>query len=86
MKFHRALLPIASLVLLARDVDADPPHGGPPRPDGPIVGSGVAAKDRTAIGWYGTWKGALAEAQRSGRPILLLSAAPQCAGGISGLW
>ncbi|MEC9092823.1 MAG: hypothetical protein VX438_08980, partial [Planctomycetota bacterium] len=30
------------------------------------------------IAWFGTWKGGLAEAQRTGKPILLLSAAPQC--------
>jgi hypothetical protein len=57
----------------------------PPPPTGPVVGSGVAAVDRTAIPWYGTWKGALAEAERSGRPILLLAAAPQCHD-ISGVW
>jgi hypothetical protein len=61
---------------------AEPP---PPAPTGPVVGSGVAAAERTAIAWYGTWKGARAEAERSGRPILLLSAAPQCHG-ISGVW
>lgn len=61
---------------------AEPP---PPAPTGPVVGSGVAAAERTAIAWYGTWKGALAEAERSGRPILLLAAAPQCHG-ISGVW
>src|SRR5439155_5704220 len=89
MRLRRALPALLTTALLGRLAAADPPgppHGGPPRPDGPIVGSGVAAKDRTAIAWFGTWKGALAEAQRSGRPILLLAAAPQCAGGISGLW
>ena len=44
-----------------------------------------AAAERTAVPWYGTWKGALAEAERSGRPILLLAATPQCHG-ISGVW
>ena len=29
------------------------------------------------IAWFGTWKGGLAEAQRTGKPILLISAAPQ---------
>lgn len=37
------------------------------------------------IAWYPTWEQAAAEAGRTGRPILLLSAAPQCHG-ISGLW
>ena len=37
------------------------------------------------IEWFGTWKGALAEAKRTGRPILLISAAPHCKN-ISGIW
>jgi hypothetical protein len=38
-----------------------------------------------AITWFGTWKQGLAEAKRTGRPILLISAAPHCRN-ISGLW
>ncbi|KAA3605547.1 MAG: hypothetical protein DWQ01_19720 [Planctomycetota bacterium] len=37
------------------------------------------------IQWFGTWSQALAEAKRTGRPILLTSAAPQCRG-VSGMW
>jgi hypothetical protein len=37
------------------------------------------------IAWFGTWEEGLAEAQRTGRPILIVSAAPQCHN-ISGLW
>ena len=37
------------------------------------------------IQWFGTWRQAKAEAERTGRPILLSSAAPQCAG-IPGMW
>ncbi len=37
------------------------------------------------IAWYATVKSGLAEAKRSGRPILLTSAAPQCEG-VSGMW
>ncbi len=37
------------------------------------------------IAWYGTLQSGLAEAKRSNRPILLLSAAPQCLG-VSGIW
>ena len=42
---------------------------------------GPAAK----IQWFGTWKAAAAEAKRTGRPILLTSAAPQCKG-TPGIW
>ena len=38
-----------------------------------------------SIAWYGTLKDGLAEAKRSGRPILFVSAAPQCLG-VSGIW
>ena len=37
------------------------------------------------VGWWGTWDGALTEAKRTGKPILLLSAAPQCHG-VPGIW
>ncbi len=37
------------------------------------------------IAWHGTWKGGLAEAQRTGKPILLVSAVPQCHS-VPGVW
>lgn len=37
------------------------------------------------IAWFGTWEGALAEAKRTGRPILFQSAAPQCQN-VPGVW
>ena len=37
------------------------------------------------IAWYGTLQSGLDEAKRSGRPILLVSGAPQCLG-VSGIW
>ncbi|MDE0960151.1 MAG: hypothetical protein OSB09_05160 [Planctomycetota bacterium] len=37
------------------------------------------------VAWWATWEGATEEARRSGKPILLLSAAPQCHG-IPGIW
>jgi hypothetical protein len=86
MRVRPHLVSLLALGALVPAAAAEPPGGPPPPPSGPVVGSGVAAKDRTAIAWYGTWDGALAEARRSGRPLLLLAAAPQCAGGISGLW
>ena len=51
--------------------------------------SAAAATDReqypAGVAWFGTWEGALAEATRTGKPILLLSAAPQCRG-VPGIW
>lgn len=37
------------------------------------------------IAWYGTLALGLAEAQRTGKPILLFAAAPACHG-VSGVW
>lgn len=53
----------------------------PPRPGKTVDWSKVAKR----IAWFGTWKGALAAAQRTGRPVLLISAAPHCHQ-ISGVW
>jgi hypothetical protein len=43
------------------------------------------ASDAPRIAWYATLEGGLAEAERSNRPILFTSAAPQCLG-VSGIW
>lgn len=37
------------------------------------------------IAWHGTWDGALAAAKATGRPILLVFAAPHC-GLVPGIW
>lgn len=58
----------------------DPP--GPGRPPGPGL---VSPAKGERIAWFGTWEGGLAEAQRTGRPILLVSAAPHCHN-VSGIW
>ncbi len=40
---------------------------------------------RRSIAWYGTWESGLAAAKESGRPILLVSAAPHCHQ-VPGVW
>ena len=65
-----------------------PPEGGegaPPAKDkkGPLALERAAVKG--GIQWFATWESGLREARRSGRPILLVSAAPHCAG-VSGVW
>lgn len=45
----------------------------------------TAAATTPKIAWYGTLAEGLAEAKRSNRPILLVSAAPQCQN-VSGMW
>jgi len=51
-----------------------------------VAGQAAAAPaPQGGIAWYATWKDGTDEAKRSGRPILLIAAAPQCHG-VSGLW
>ena len=45
----------------------------------------ITSEFPAGVAWWGTWQGALTEAKRSGKPILLLSAAPQCHG-VPGIW
>ncbi|MBM3992791.1 MAG: hypothetical protein FJ303_01335 [Planctomycetes bacterium] len=59
------------------------PNDGPPKAKGPPVGQAIPPAN--GIQWFATWKAGLAEAQRTGKPILLVSAAPHCAG-VSGIW
>ncbi len=54
--------------------------GGPPK-----APATLEVPTTEGIAWFGTWEGGLAEAKRTGRPILLMSAAPQC-NGVPGMW
>jgi len=67
------------------DPDANRPNP-PDKRDKPNTGEKLA-KSATAGGiqWFATWASGLQEATRTGRPILLVSAAPHCAG-VPGIW
>ncbi|MFT4649375.1 MAG: hypothetical protein ACI9X4_002614 [Glaciecola sp.] len=52
---------------------------------GPRTSNTLEVPSAPSIAWYGTWKDGLAEAKRTNRPILLMSAAPQCHG-VPGMW
>jgi len=60
----------------------DEPPPPPPPPDGDQVKADAPAE---AIQWFATLEAGRAEAARTGKPILFLSAAPHC-GGVSGIW
>jgi hypothetical protein len=71
-----------------RDDDRPPPPddlGGPPAAIGITAGSRSNVTDAQGIQWYPTWDSGLRAARESGKPILLVSAAPHCAG-IPGIW
>lgn len=53
------------------------------RPTGPLEVHQPPTEQ--GIAWFGTWDAALAEAKRTQRPILFMSAAPQCQG-VPGVW
>jgi hypothetical protein len=63
------------------------PGGSPRDGDKPGAGDKPQKQEPTsaAIQWFATWESGLREAQRTGKPILLVSAAPHCAG-VSGIW
>lgn len=67
-------------LLLAADAEQ-----GPPAAERGGQDDVVAAPTTGGIAWFGRWDDAKAEAERTGRPILLMSAAPQCSGA-PGMW
>lgn len=50
-----------------------------------LIPAVAVAELPSGINWYGVLEEGLDEAARTERPILLLSAAPQCAG-VPGMW
>jgi hypothetical protein len=56
-------------------------------PTGSSYGGSVpnSRKVVTGIAWYGVLADGLAEAKRTGKPILLITAAAQC-NGVPGMW
>lgn len=71
------MVPVTATVTAAA---ASPPVQGP---KGPLESH--VPPTEPGIAWFGTWAGALEASKRSGRPILFMSAAPQCQG-VPGVW
>ena len=75
-----AILLIAVGMARTPTAQASPPKGssyGGSVPDSKEVSPGIA--------WYGVLKEGFLEAKRTGKPILFITAAPQC-GGVPGMW
>ena len=70
---------VAAVALLGALQEPPPGRGRPP---GPGL---VTAPKGDRIAWFGTWEAGLAEAKRTQRPILLVSAAPHCHN-VPGIW
>ncbi|MEZ6014140.1 MAG: hypothetical protein R3F49_03425 [Planctomycetota bacterium] len=78
-----ALTLIPLLVTLQGPVWGQSKEGPKGRPTGPLEVHEPPAS--AGIAWFGTWDAALAEAERTGRPMLFMSAAPQCQN-VPGVW
>ena len=77
-----ALPMLIAVVVLSGSVNAQlaPPTGA--SYGGSVPGS---RKVVSGIAWYGVLKDGLAEAKRTGKPILFITAAAQC-NGVPGMW
>ena len=74
-------LTLSSLIFCAPAFAQRAPRGG-----GPEARTAAATtSDGAIIQWFATLDRGLAEAKRTGKPILLVSGAPHCAG-VSGMW
>ena len=73
---------ILAVVMMSRPVNAQLAP-----PSGPSYGGSVPASRKvvSGIAWYGVLKDGLAEAKRTGKPILLITSAAQC-NGVPGMW
>jgi len=56
-------------------------------PEGASYGGSVPGSKQvvSGIAWFGVLEDGLEQAKRTGKPILLISAAPQCSG-VPGMW
>ena len=73
--------------LLLVSFSTTPANGQLAPPSGPSYGGSVPTSRKVVpgIAWYGVLKDGLAEAKRTGKPILFITAAAQC-GGVPGMW
>ncbi len=78
-----AVVAIAAVLASPASAQAPGPQGRGGRPPGPVEVHAEPAGP--GIAWFGTWDAALAEAKRTQRPILFMSAAPQCQR-VPGVW
>jgi hypothetical protein len=76
----KQILILALLTLAAPAVPAQSRRGSAPgMPENEIVNR------ESRVAWYSVWEDAKNEAARSGRPIMLMSAAPRC-NEVPGMW
>lgn len=76
------LVALATLATLSNDAVAQRRGDRPDRGGHDVA---IQATDDPGIAWFGVWEDATREAKRTGKPILLFSAAPQCRA-VPGMW
>ena len=81
--FRRLVFPVTMVALTV----AAPASAQLAPPTSASYGGSVPGSKRvvSGIAWYGVLKDGLAEARRTGKPILLITAAAQC-NGVPGMW
>lgn len=74
-------------VVLAVVIMSRPVHAQLAPPTGASYGGSVPQSKKVVAGiaWYGVLSDGLAEAKRTGKPILFITSAAQC-GGVPGMW
>jgi hypothetical protein len=88
MKLHTRYCRLLALSLaIAVIVVSRPVNAQLAPPSGPSYGGSVPSSRKvvSGIAWYGVLKDGLAEAKRTGKPILLITSAAQC-NGVPGMW
>jgi len=86
-KIRRTCLAGFALAIAVVSVCAQPVNAQLPPPTGPSYGGSVPSSKElvSGIAWYGVLTEGLAEAKRTGKPILFITAAAQCRG-VPGMW
>jgi len=83
---HRRLIALSAAIVIFA-VISRPANAQLAPPTGPSYGGSVPSSRKvvSGIAWYGVLKDGLAEAKRTGKPILLITSAAQC-NGVPGMW
>jgi arylsulfotransferase ASST len=77
---------LSGLVEADADATGEPPTDEPePESEGEEQSAISPERGPQHIAWYSVWEDARREAARTGKPILLVSAAPHCSG-VGGMW
>ncbi|MEK6235692.1 MAG: hypothetical protein N2C14_13365 [Planctomycetales bacterium] len=83
----RRAIVLAAVIVVVGCVITGPASAQLGPPTGPSYGGSAPRSKKVVSGvaWHGVLQDGLDEAKRTGKPILFITAAPQC-GGVPGMW